>query len=111
MSRQVSIRFGREDLAIIKRLEDEKGWDRSKAVRHVVRLIGTLLQQGKIDIEGTPIEVIDEIPDNCPICQADLGLRAPLQKYPPDQYDELYECEKNHVFRAVYTLVNLEELK
>jgi len=105
VSRRVSITLGEEDLKIIKNLQEKEGWSRSRAIQHIVRLIGSILQQGIIDIEGEVSE-ISEIPDKCPKCDAKLLQRAPLY-----DYNEIYECENNHLFRAIYTVTAFRELK
>ena len=110
--RQISIRLGREDRRIVRKLMKEKGWDRSRAIRHVIRIIGTLLVQGKIDYEGEEIVQIPMVPDRCPDpdCKSTIRPRSEINSY-EDDYDQLWICEKGHIFQAIYRVTTFRELK
>ena len=110
LSRKVSIRFGKEDMEIIKRLETEKGWDRSRAVRHVIRLVGAILEQGRLEDIEEILEDEIEIPEKCPECNAKLFVRANLNEHIGDAKDELWECANHHLFQIIYRPVAFRKL-
>lgn len=47
LCRRVHIRLSEEDVGYVNYLMREKGWDRSKAVRHMVREVGKALVEGR----------------------------------------------------------------
>ena len=109
--RQVSIRFGKEDLQIIKELMEKKGWDRSRAIRHIIRLIGVILQRGKLsDIEEILEEEL-EIPDKCPECGGEFTVRAPFYRNIEGTSDELWQCKNRHLFRVAFRPIAFERLQ
>ena len=103
--------MGKEDLQIIKQLMDKKRWDRSRAVRHVIRLIGVILQRGELsNIEEILEEEELQIPDKCTQCGSDFIIKGQVEKYLAGSYYELWECENYHVFRIVYRPVSFVQL-
>ena len=108
--RHISIRLGREDLRIVQKVMKEKSWDRSRAIRHVIRLIGTLLVQGKIDYEGEDVVQIPMVPDRCPDCKSPIRPRSEINPY-EDDYDQLWICKNGHLFQAIYRVTIFRELK
>lgn len=47
LCRKVHIRLSEEDVGYINFLMKKKGWDRSKAIRHMVREVGKALMEGR----------------------------------------------------------------
>lgn len=47
LCRRVHIRLSEEDVGYVDYLMEEKGWDRSKAIRHMVREVGKALIEGR----------------------------------------------------------------
>ena len=48
LTTSVHIRFSGQDIEYIRHLEETKGWDRSKAIRYMVRAVGKTLETGEI---------------------------------------------------------------
>gem|GEM_PF-4214409 len=48
LTTSVHIRFSDQDIEYIRYLEETKGWDRSKAIRYMVRAVGKTLETGEI---------------------------------------------------------------
>jgi len=58
-------------------------------------------------VEFQPVE----FPETCPVCGAQLFCRAELDNFGDYTFEELWECDNHHVFRAIYKLVKVVRLK
>ena len=53
------------------------------------------------------------LPERCPICGSNLIIKSDLDRHDDGTYDELWECERHHLFRVIYIpvkFVRLEEV-
>ena len=117
LSGQVNIRMTKGDIKILERLMKEKGWDKSKAARYIIRLYGKYLSSPRarvMSFEEILEEVVPEelkLPKECLKCGGEL-LRSGPHAYKENTYHEIVECLGCFtLYQALYKPISFTELR
>ena len=118
LSGQVNIRMTKGDIKILERLMKEKGWDRSKAARYIIRLYGKYLSSPRarvLSFEEILEEVVPEelkLPKECPKCGTELVIRSGPTAYKENTYHQIWECCGCFtLYQALYKPISFIELR